>query len=89
MHVGHVALPVVLGAVRGVAPTLLLSIYAGRAVMGALPATALMGGRVLLGVDLAEQAVGVAPTVYHVEHVADVYTDTTGQALVKPDVAGE
>ena len=68
----------------------LFSFYnAGRAVMAALPATALTGGRELLGVNLAQQAVSVAPTVHHVEHVTDVYADTTGQALVKPDVAGE
>lgn len=38
---------------------------------------------------LLEQAVGVAPTIHHVEDEADVDADATSEALVEPDVAGE
>ena len=36
---------------------------------------------------LLEQAVGVAPTIHHVEDEADVDADATSEALVEPDVA--
>ena len=43
----------------------------------------------LLGVDFLQEAIGVSPLVHQVEHIADVYTDAAGQALVEVDVRAE
>lgn len=41
----------------------------------------------LLRVNLAQQAVGMTPTVHHIEHVAYVNTDAASQFRVEEDVA--
>ena len=43
----------------------------------------------LLRIDFLQQAVGMTPTVHHVEDEADVDTDATGEAGIEVDVAGE
>ena len=53
------------------------------------PNTAGMPFGLLLGVDFLQEAIGVSPLVHQVEHVADVYTDAAGQALVEVDVRAE
>ena len=47
------------------------------------------GSYALLCVDFLQETVGVSPLVHQVEHIADVYTDTAGQALVEVDVRAE